>query len=304
MSGVDEGDETDRTEDPTDAGTDADAGANTDPDPQTRRSPVVVVVEPETPGNVGTIARAMKNFGLSDLKLVDPPELKEDGEAYGFAGHAREDVLPNADEVTFDEIVANYHTVGTTAITGEDDQSHERFPFKTPVELRESLKTVDAPTAAIVFRPRGARAQQRGALAARRGVLDPGRRRLPRLEPRAGRDRAPLRASRSHCRRDAVARHRGSLAHPSPTWSASTSSSATSSRPPASANTTATRTRCWCAGYSGARAPTEREIHSLLGTFRKANVKLEHADHLAAKYDEPVYPESDRGRRPPRRQLL
>ena len=37
-----------------------------------RRKPVVVVVEPETPGNVGTIARAMKNFGLSDLKLVDP----------------------------------------------------------------------------------------------------------------------------------------------------------------------------------------------------------------------------------------
>jgi len=29
---------------------------------------------------------------------------------------------------------------------------------------------------------------------------------------------------------------------------------------------------------------------ALLGTFRKANVKLDHADHLAAKYDEPVYP--------------
>ncbi|TKX77582.1 RNA methyltransferase, partial [Halorubrum sp. SD626R] len=40
----------------------------------------------------------------------------------------------------------------------------------------------------------------------------------------------------------------------------------------------------------GRAHPTEREIHSLLGTFRKANTKLEHADHLAAKYDEPVYP--------------
>jgi len=102
MSGVDEGDETDRTEDPTDAGTDADAGANTDPDPQTRRKPVVVVVEPETPGNVGTIARAMKNFGPLGPQAGRSAELKEDGEAYGFAGHAREDVLPNADEVTFD----------------------------------------------------------------------------------------------------------------------------------------------------------------------------------------------------------
>ncbi|UIO98777.1 RNA methyltransferase [Halobaculum sp. CBA1158] len=112
----------------------------------------VVVVEPETPGNVGTIARAMKNFGLADLKLVDPPELDPDGEAYGFAGHAREDVLPNADTVTLDEVVERYHTVGTTAITGEDARRHVRYPFKTPAELRESLATVDADTALVFGR--------------------------------------------------------------------------------------------------------------------------------------------------------
>jgi TrmH family RNA methyltransferase len=112
----------------------------------------VVVVEPETPGNVGTIARAMKNFGLTDLKLVDPPELHPDGEAYGFAGHAREDVLPNAEEVTFDEVVADYHTVGCTAITGEDTRSHVRFPFKTPRQLKESLRGVDADTALVFGR--------------------------------------------------------------------------------------------------------------------------------------------------------
>ena len=113
---------------------------------------VVVVVEPETPGNVGTIARAMKNFGLTDLKLVDPPEIDRDSEAYGFAGHAREDVLPNADEVTLGEVVENYHTVGTTAITGEDARRHVRFPFKTPAELRESLSTVDTDTALVFGR--------------------------------------------------------------------------------------------------------------------------------------------------------
>ena len=117
-----------------------------------QQNPIVVVVEPETPGNVGTIARAMKNFGLSDLKLVDPPELDPDGEAYGFAGHAREDVLPNAEEVTFDEIVENYHTVGCTAITGEDSRRHVRFPFKTPVELRDSLATVETHTALVFGR--------------------------------------------------------------------------------------------------------------------------------------------------------
>ena len=113
---------------------------------------VVVVVEPETPGNVGTIARAMKNFGLSDLKLVNPPPLDPEGEAYGFAGHAREDVLPNADEVTFEEVVENYHTVGCTAITGQDTRRHVRFPFKTPVELRESLRDVETRTALVFGR--------------------------------------------------------------------------------------------------------------------------------------------------------
>ncbi len=117
-----------------------------------RPKPVVVVVEPETPGNVGTIARAMKNFGLTDLKLVDPPELDPDGEAYGFAGHAREDVLPNAEEVSLEEVIETYHTVGCTAITGEDSRRHVRFPFKTPVELRDSLKTVETRTALVFGR--------------------------------------------------------------------------------------------------------------------------------------------------------
>jgi TrmH family RNA methyltransferase len=86
----------------------------------------------------------MKNFGLDDLLLVDPPKLDPDGEAYGFAGHAREDVLPNAREVSFDEIVERYHTVGCTAVTNEDARKHVRFPFETPAELAENLQEVDA----------------------------------------------------------------------------------------------------------------------------------------------------------------
>jgi TrmH family RNA methyltransferase len=117
-----------------------------------QHKPVVVVVEPKTPGNIGTIARAMKNFGLTDLKLVDPPEIDRDSEAYGFAGHAREDVLPNAEEVTFEEVVENYHTIGTTAITNEDSRRHVRFPYKTPVEVRESLETVETRTALVFGR--------------------------------------------------------------------------------------------------------------------------------------------------------
>jgi TrmH family RNA methyltransferase len=115
-------------------------------------TPSVVVVDAETPGNVGTIARAMKNFGFSDLKLVNPPELDRDGEAYGFAGQAREDVLPNADVLSFDEVVENYHTVGMTAITNEDCRKHTRFPFSTLDELAEDLATVGTDTALLFGR--------------------------------------------------------------------------------------------------------------------------------------------------------
>jgi TrmH family RNA methyltransferase len=114
----------------------------------------VAVVDAETPGNVGTIARAMKNFGLSDLYLVDPPELDPDGEAYGFAGHAREDVLPNAREVEFDYLVENFHTVGCTAVTNEDERRHVRYPFVTPVELADSLRGVETETCVVFGRER------------------------------------------------------------------------------------------------------------------------------------------------------
>jgi len=112
----------------------------------------VAVVGAETPGNVGTIARAMKNFGFSDLILVDPPELDPDGEAYGFAGHAREDVLPNHETRSFDALVTEFYTVGFTAITGDDDGHPIRYPFTTPADLGGHLAGVDAEVALVFGR--------------------------------------------------------------------------------------------------------------------------------------------------------
>ena len=114
----------------------------------------VAVVDADTPGNVGTIARAMKNFGVSALYLVDPPALEADGEAYGFAGRAREDVLPDAREVEFEFLVENFHTVGCTAITPDDERRSVRYPFRTPRELADSLAGVDADTCLVFGRER------------------------------------------------------------------------------------------------------------------------------------------------------
>lgn len=94
----------------------------------------------------------MKNFGFRDLKLVDPPEITPDGEAYGFAGHAREDVLPDADVLTFDEVVQNYHTVGFTAHTNRTGAKHVRYPFVTPAELSTELSGVATDTALVFGR--------------------------------------------------------------------------------------------------------------------------------------------------------
>ena len=48
----------------------------------------VVFVEPESAGNIGFLARTMKNFGLMNLVLINPCEIKN--ESYYQAMHARE----------------------------------------------------------------------------------------------------------------------------------------------------------------------------------------------------------------------
>jgi len=52
----------------------------------------VVFVEPESEGNIGFLARTIKNFGLSKLVLINPCNIKH--EAFYHAMHAR-DILKN-----------------------------------------------------------------------------------------------------------------------------------------------------------------------------------------------------------------
>src|SRR5271157_2373656 len=50
-------------------------GAGTDrTKPLLRGGPVVILVRPQLAVNIGMCARAMANFGLEDLRLVDPRE--------------------------------------------------------------------------------------------------------------------------------------------------------------------------------------------------------------------------------------
>ncbi|MEM2897045.1 MAG: RNA methyltransferase [Candidatus Bathyarchaeia archaeon] len=77
--------------------------------------PIIILVEPENECNVGFIARAMKNFGLKEMRLVAPAvSLGED--AKKCASHA-EDVLLNSKifDSLKDSIEDIDFKVGTTA---------------------------------------------------------------------------------------------------------------------------------------------------------------------------------------------
>ena len=75
----------------------------------------VVLVDPNHPGNIGAVARAMKNMGLSELHLVRPKAFPHE-EATARASGA-DDVLAAARvHQEFDDAIADCgFVVGTTA---------------------------------------------------------------------------------------------------------------------------------------------------------------------------------------------
>lgn len=98
----------------------------------------VVLVEPETPGNIGSVARVMKNFGVKRLVLVNPRCNHLDGEAYGRAMHAR-DILKAAVVVkSFSYLKKFDYVVATTAALGSD-YNVLRSPI-TPDQLAQQLR--------------------------------------------------------------------------------------------------------------------------------------------------------------------
>ncbi len=73
----------------------------------------IALVEPAHEVNVGHIARLMKNFGLSELLLVDPRFNRE--KAKIFAAHGK-DLIDNASTVEFSDLEDFDPLIGTTAI--------------------------------------------------------------------------------------------------------------------------------------------------------------------------------------------
>ena len=108
----------------------------------------VVLIEPLHDGNVGAIARAMKNFGLDELVLVRPCAIGE--EATKRSMHAI-DVLKNAKRVfTDEEALKDVDFVAATS--GVSTSNEKRFSriAMTPKEFADKGVTVNAIAPGIV----------------------------------------------------------------------------------------------------------------------------------------------------------
>lgn len=98
----------------------------------------IVLVEPRYDGNIGSVARVMKNFGFKNLVLINPPEIGAEGRRNAM--HAR-DVLDDARLfANFEDMLPHYDfLVGSTAKIGRDGNTR-----RTPVfvdDLGGSIET-------------------------------------------------------------------------------------------------------------------------------------------------------------------
>jgi len=93
----------------------------------------IILIEPENPGNIGAVARVMKNFGFSSLILVNP-KCKIDQEARNRAKWAN-DILKKAKIV---KKMPKMHTLVATTSQLGTDYNIPRSPI-TPEQLAEKI---------------------------------------------------------------------------------------------------------------------------------------------------------------------
>ncbi|MEM3506117.1 MAG: RNA methyltransferase [Candidatus Bathyarchaeia archaeon] len=113
--------------------------------------PIVILVEPENEYNIGFIARAMKNFGLKELRLVNPKVSLSEG-AEKCAAHAK-DILFNCKifNSLLDSIQDIDFKIATTANVATDPSNLLRIAI--PVyELGKKLSLIENKIAIIFGR--------------------------------------------------------------------------------------------------------------------------------------------------------
>ncbi|MCX8188352.1 MAG: RNA methyltransferase [Nitrososphaeria archaeon] len=111
----------------------------------------IIMIEPENQGNIGAVARAMKNFGLKELYLIRPKD--EIGEfARKIAANAQ-DILDNAKILTsFEEVKKRFNLIyGTTAISAKRSTNVLRITI-TPAQLANIISNAKGKVAVLLGR--------------------------------------------------------------------------------------------------------------------------------------------------------
>jgi TrmH family RNA methyltransferase len=109
----------------------------------------VVLVRPQSEGNVGAIARAMMNFGLKELVLVDP-ECEIGVEARRRAMHAAEPVLDRAKvfKSLARALARADMVVGTTGVKTKNPKKFDRISL-TPREFVDKIRGFEGKVAIL-----------------------------------------------------------------------------------------------------------------------------------------------------------
>lgn len=108
----------------------------------------VVLVEPKNEGNVGAVTRAMKNFGVAELVLVNPCPLADEARQRAMRGI---EILESARSVdTFDAALnATDLVIGTSGVDTESEKRFARISV-TPREAATRIAKMDG-RIALVF---------------------------------------------------------------------------------------------------------------------------------------------------------
>ena len=107
----------------------------------------IVLVEPQHPGNIGAVARAMANFGLNDLAMVKGCELAD--ESYARSKSGRPVLEKSKRYSTIEEAIADCDiAIGTSGIRPEGDKRWFRAPQDVK-KINEIIADRDKP--ALLF---------------------------------------------------------------------------------------------------------------------------------------------------------